>query len=759
MMNREKATQLYKELRSAGYSHDEAANELKLAIRGERSEDPTAQYWEALINQESGGRQSAVSPKGAVGVAQVMPATGPEAAKLAGREWDERAYREDPEYNGAIGRAYLRAQMRRFGDPRLGLAAYNAGPGRVQQHLEQGVPLPPETRNYVPAITGRSEQSMTRDQARQYAQQRLAEGADMATIKQEIAARMGKAPAVAQQPAAAPVAAPQPAPQPAPAPAMAAQAPQPAPQTPAAQPEQLPSNLMFGGQDIDQTYQDWIANEAERLKDNPYGKFKVGVNQGVAGMLRGARQLWNEVGSDAEDAKMAEYLRGQEAKADKFEESINPSGSGINSQDIGKVLPAMLGYGALKGPGVVAGAATGALEPVSPGESRLANAAIGGAIGGVGDVVVGGTKLAKFLRDRYKNTVDAREALDNFTTVALGDGRGRNSIPAYESVAKKVTGKLRELEDDFAKQYASVEANPNLPKVPLLLAGKAGDEFSMTEQVANVLTPRTQKLLNTISSSGERVSDIVDEAGKPIRQRNYATFEDIRTAIREIRSTARKLNRDDVSRLQLKKAERMLTDDLQAWANHNEGIAEKTLRAAQELDTKYRQQVVPFYSKKTPLGRYLGSETLDEKALLSNLLTEDSGMAIKDAVKRVPELTPDLRRLYGSKLREARGDILTIRKLESGTSKEALLSKSERDYLLKVADEIYKEGGPAQNSSVMPTGLMRLLEKTTFSQDLQRMIGGLRPYGKQAPKEFVGEPTKQLIKYLRTIGVDAATEE
>lgn len=122
--------------------------------------------WNGLIHTESRGRQSAVSPKGAVGVAQVMPGTAPIAAKLAGLPYDETRYKTDANYNAAIGKAYLKEMHRMFGgDMELALAAYNAGPGRVQEALRRDRAaggngtfatvsrfLPQETRNYVPTI-------------------------------------------------------------------------------------------------------------------------------------------------------------------------------------------------------------------------------------------------------------------------------------------------------------------------------------------------------------------------------------------------------------------------------------------------------------------------------------------------------------------------------------------------------------------------------------------------------------------------------
>lgn len=88
-----------------------------------------------LIQQESGWDQSAVSPKGATGIAQIMPETGPEAAKLAGVAWDAAKFKTDAAYNKQLGRAYFDAQVQKYGDPTLALMAYNAGPGAVDDFM------------------------------------------------------------------------------------------------------------------------------------------------------------------------------------------------------------------------------------------------------------------------------------------------------------------------------------------------------------------------------------------------------------------------------------------------------------------------------------------------------------------------------------------------------------------------------------------------------------------------------------------------
>lgn len=106
----------------------------------------------AVKSMESGGSQGAVSPAGAVGVMQVMPKTGPEAAKLAGLPWDPVKFKKDAAYNEQLGSAYLGAQMKKYGSEPLALIAYNWGPENTDQWLKAGADprkLPQETRLYV----------------------------------------------------------------------------------------------------------------------------------------------------------------------------------------------------------------------------------------------------------------------------------------------------------------------------------------------------------------------------------------------------------------------------------------------------------------------------------------------------------------------------------------------------------------------------------------------------------------------------------
>jgi soluble lytic murein transglycosylase-like protein len=95
-----------------------------------------------LVQQESGWNSAAVSHKGAIGLAQLMPGT----AELL------RVDPNDSVQNLDGGARYLRMMHDRFGNWREALAAYNAGPEAVQRH--GGVPPFAETTQYVALILG-----------------------------------------------------------------------------------------------------------------------------------------------------------------------------------------------------------------------------------------------------------------------------------------------------------------------------------------------------------------------------------------------------------------------------------------------------------------------------------------------------------------------------------------------------------------------------------------------------------------------------
>ncbi len=97
-----------------------------------------------LIRVESAFNAFARSDKGALGLMQVMPATGEVVARELGLAWRGPRTLLDPESNVRIGTAYLAQLRRRFGSVDRALAAYNWGPGAIDRRLADGAPVPVE---------------------------------------------------------------------------------------------------------------------------------------------------------------------------------------------------------------------------------------------------------------------------------------------------------------------------------------------------------------------------------------------------------------------------------------------------------------------------------------------------------------------------------------------------------------------------------------------------------------------------------------
>lgn len=112
-----------------------------LLDRAGEASDLSPRLLEAIAYVESRFRHNAVSPKGAIGMMQLMPATAGDLGV------DPR----DPAQNARGGAAYLRQMLAMFdNNVELAVAAYNAGPNAVRKH--NGVPPYAETRSYVAAV-------------------------------------------------------------------------------------------------------------------------------------------------------------------------------------------------------------------------------------------------------------------------------------------------------------------------------------------------------------------------------------------------------------------------------------------------------------------------------------------------------------------------------------------------------------------------------------------------------------------------------
>ncbi|NHN89489.1 lytic transglycosylase domain-containing protein [Acetobacter conturbans] len=107
-----------------------------------------ATWVRAVLRAESAGDPYAVSGVGAMGLMQLMPSTWRDVRRTLNLGADPF----DPRDNIAAGAAYLRWLHDRYGDAGF-LAAYNAGPGRYDEYLATGRPLPGKTISYVEFVT------------------------------------------------------------------------------------------------------------------------------------------------------------------------------------------------------------------------------------------------------------------------------------------------------------------------------------------------------------------------------------------------------------------------------------------------------------------------------------------------------------------------------------------------------------------------------------------------------------------------------
>lgn len=149
------------QLPSTGLLSPDAAR-LQMSSRGLLGSDLIPGLEQAVMQVESGGNPAAVSSKGAVGTMQTMPGTlrDPGYGVVPARD-------QSPAEQERVGKDYLGAMLRQYADPRAALAAYNWGPGNVDNALRAAggnvdamlASAPAETRAYVPKVLAQAGQA------------------------------------------------------------------------------------------------------------------------------------------------------------------------------------------------------------------------------------------------------------------------------------------------------------------------------------------------------------------------------------------------------------------------------------------------------------------------------------------------------------------------------------------------------------------------------------------------------------------------
>lgn len=148
-------------LPSAGLLSPDAAR-LQLPSGGLLGSDLIPGLEQAVMQVESGGNPTAVSSRGAVGTMQTMPGTLRDPGYGVVPARDQSAAEQE-----RVGKDYLQAMLRQYADPRAALAAYNWGPGNVDNALRAAggnvdamlASAPAETRAYVPKVLAQAGQA------------------------------------------------------------------------------------------------------------------------------------------------------------------------------------------------------------------------------------------------------------------------------------------------------------------------------------------------------------------------------------------------------------------------------------------------------------------------------------------------------------------------------------------------------------------------------------------------------------------------
>lgn len=149
------------QLPSAGLLSPDAAR-LQLPSGGLLGSDLIPGLEQAVMQVESGGNPTAVSSRGAVGTMQTMPGTLRDPGYGVVPARDQSAAEQE-----RVGEDYLQAMLRQYADPRVALAAYNWGPGNVDNALRAAggnvdamlASAPAETRAYVPKVLAQAGQA------------------------------------------------------------------------------------------------------------------------------------------------------------------------------------------------------------------------------------------------------------------------------------------------------------------------------------------------------------------------------------------------------------------------------------------------------------------------------------------------------------------------------------------------------------------------------------------------------------------------
>lgn len=138
----ERAVLAFLRSRHTGMARHDEANVARAVVEEARRYGFDPALVLAVIQVESGGYNLAISHVGAMGLMQLLPSTAEELARKHDLDWRGADSLFDPVLNVKLGTAYIQQLTLKYGDVTTALAAYNWGPGRIDQRIAKGSKLP-----------------------------------------------------------------------------------------------------------------------------------------------------------------------------------------------------------------------------------------------------------------------------------------------------------------------------------------------------------------------------------------------------------------------------------------------------------------------------------------------------------------------------------------------------------------------------------------------------------------------------------------
>jgi hypothetical protein len=274
------------------------------------------------------------------------------------------------------------------------------------------------------------------------------------------------------------------------------------------------------------------------------------------------------------------------------------------------------------------------------------------------------------------------EALDKFSSKV---GGGKDSIVAKQDFKDAVEAAYQAKAKEFKDLYTKVEATPDLPTIPLRGNERAAKTLSELEaEISDLKAPALAKLRTALSPE----PSVIIGAPAPAKQ---ASFELLRQSQRDLKLLERSLKQNpanDAKVRELKALRGQIEDEIERAAAKSPELKSAS-EAARGIDSRYKQEVAPFTSRRTELGKYRGAGLGDYPGNKTNLfLGDESGPAITDLLSRVPAAKDPARAILASGWTSGGTPGKHATKLVGNEQTKALLSQSERDYAKMLADAL-----------------------------------------------------------------------